>query len=364
MIKRIKKGYFTVIIDVYYNLNFFKKSVESIINQNYKKIELVIINNGANSEITKYINFIKKKNNFIKVLNYKKNIFSNDDPEQRFQICYNDALKISNCEYIYYQAYDDCISRDYLSRMSKLLKNENCVSASGMLLKINQYDEVTQNEKIGKFKNTRARFIHGGTITLDMWFNKHSFSYSSNILHFAFKRKALEKVGGFHRAIEQLVYLFILPQGMSGYDEKAFFYYREHPSQLNVITDNTGYIATKDIFSLTRKNKQLLEQIWSNYPESLLKKVIGRKSLYKNIDDHILKYTAKKIVISIYTLNFSGFYTILINNYRYNFYKYLIFYLFKMPIHSYYALRNKFKFISKNDQKLKNIYYYLFGYKR
>ena len=50
------------------------------------------------------------------------------------------------------------------------------------------------------------------------------------------------------------------------------------------------------------------EQIWSNYPESVLKKVIGRKSLYKSIDDHILKYTAKKIVMSIYTFNFSAFY--------------------------------------------------------
>ena len=364
MIEKFKKGYFTVIIDVYNNLNFFKDSVESIINQNYKKIELVIINNGANSEISKYINLIKKQNNFVKVLNYKKNIFSYEDPEQRFQICYNDALKISNCEYIYYQAYDDYISKDYLTRMSKLLKNKNCVSASGMLIKIDQNGEVTQNEKIGKFKNTRARFIHGGTITLDTWFNHHSFTMNSNVLHFAFKRKALEKVGGFHRAIEQLVFLFILPQGMSGYDEKAFFYYREHTSQLNKIMDDTGYIATKDIFSLTRKNKPLLEQIWSDYPESMIKIVIGRRSLYKRIDDHILEHTAKKIVLSIYTFNFYAFRKMLTNNYRYNFYKYLIYYIYKLPIYSYYALRNKFKIISKNDQKFKKIFNLLLGYKR
>ena len=357
MKKKFKPKYFTVIIDVYYNLKLFQKSINSILNQSYKKIEIVIIDNGSDHIISNFITVLKNKHVNIKVIRYKNNIYSHDDPEKRFQICYNEALKISFCEYIYYQSYDDLINKNYLTKMAKLLLNPNCITASGLLIKINEKGSIIQDAYIGRFKNIRSKFIHGGTITLDNYLNKHSYSYASNISHFAFKRKALEKVGGFHRAIEQLIFLFILPQGITGYDESAYFYYREHRNQGHKITLNEGYIASQDIMSLLKSKKKLFNEIWDNYPKSILKTIIGRKTLYQCIVNHILKYTASRIVECIYTFNFKSFYLIVIRNYNLNFYKYIPYYLFIRPIYIYYTLRDKFKIVKKYDPLFKKFFY-------
>ena len=241
--------------------------------------------------------------------------------------------------------------------MSKLLSDPNCVTASGMLIKINEKGSVLQDSYIGKFKNIRSKYIHGGTITLDNYLNRHSFSYSSNITHFAFKRKALDKVGGFHRAVEQLIFLFILPQGMTGYDETAFFYYREHQNQGHKVSLNKGYIASQDIFSLLRDKKKLFDEIWDHYPKSILKTLIGRKTLYQCIENHILKYTASRIIECLYTLNLKSFFLIILRNYNLNFYKYIPYYLFVRPIYIYYGLRQKFIIVKKYDSVLKKFFF-------
>ena len=52
---------FTVVTDVYWELPLFKQTIESVLNQTYKDIELIIVNNGASKEIISYIKKIKER---------------------------------------------------------------------------------------------------------------------------------------------------------------------------------------------------------------------------------------------------------------------------------------------------------------
>ncbi len=355
MNKNLKKEYFTVIIDVYYGLNYFKISLNSILKQTYKKIEIVIINNGAAKEISNYIQKVSKENPQVKVLNYQNNIYEKFDTEKRFDICFNEALKVSNCEYIYYQAYDDFISNDYLKKMANLLKKDECITASGLLISVDEEGKTKDNLNERKILNARSKYINGGSITIDNFFNNFSFIYSSNILHFAFKREALNKVGGFHRSVEQLIYFFILPQGSSGYDETAVFFYRNHSNQANLINLNSGVLGVKDSLELLRSNKNLFDDIWDKFPRNVIQRAIGRKKLFDKIEEVFIKLIAQRLIESLYSLNFRAMKNIFSVYKKENFYFYIFFYLFnyKSIKFLYYKVRNKFSIIRKNDEKFK-----------
>ena len=66
---------FTVITDVFYKLDIFKHTAEAILNQTYKNLEIIIIDNGASDEIKKYINDLKNADNRIKIIHHKENVF-------------------------------------------------------------------------------------------------------------------------------------------------------------------------------------------------------------------------------------------------------------------------------------------------
>ena len=51
---------FTVLIDVFWGLQFFQEALWHIQNQTYQNLEIIIANNGANNEITQFIENTKK----------------------------------------------------------------------------------------------------------------------------------------------------------------------------------------------------------------------------------------------------------------------------------------------------------------
>ena len=73
------KPIFTIVIDVYFKLHLFKLSIESIQKQTYKNLEIIVVNNGADQEITNYINLLSKKDSRIKILHYPKNLYDEDN---------------------------------------------------------------------------------------------------------------------------------------------------------------------------------------------------------------------------------------------------------------------------------------------
>lgn len=120
----------SVIVPVYNTCKYLKKCLDSIINQTYKDIEIIIVNDGSkdNSEdiIKEYLNKYKDKIVYIKQKN-------NGQGSAR-----NNGLKHAKGEYIGFVDSDDFIEKDMYEKMIKIAEKNN---SDIVICAINDYYE-------------------------------------------------------------------------------------------------------------------------------------------------------------------------------------------------------------------------------
>ena len=129
----------SIIIPVFKNIHFLKKSLSSAVNQTYKNTEIIIVNDGNKKddkeEIYKIKNKFKKK---IIVINLKKN--------QGVSNALNEGIKKSTGNYLSWLSHDDYFHLKKIEMQVDYLE-KNCA-------KICSCDFVEIN-KIGNFKIDR-----------------------------------------------------------------------------------------------------------------------------------------------------------------------------------------------------------------
>ena len=113
-----KKHLISVIIPVFKNVNYLKNSLKSVINQTYKNIEILVINDGNApkdvKEIKDIIFLFKKK---IKLLSIKKN--------NGVSNALNLGIKKSKGEYIAWLSHDDFFLKNKLKKQISLMIKKN-----------------------------------------------------------------------------------------------------------------------------------------------------------------------------------------------------------------------------------------------
>jgi len=293
---------FTIHIDVFFNLPLFREAIKAIQDQTYQNLEIIISNNGADQEITDFIIETKKIDKRVKVLTYEENIFSYDDPQVPNDVLFNNALKIAEGRYLFRQSYDDLIALDYIERMARLFnENTECISAAGLPIRIDIEGRVRPREireKSKRLYNLRPRYMPEHEMTLDYLNPKGSKMFSAPGTIFSFRKDALIKYGGFHRCVENSQLYGIVPFGITGFDEEAFFYWRRHEGQLNKALFQRGWTGVKENYSML--NDFNIKERWSVFGEDVAHYVVS------NISSRINKNAAQCTVICFFTLNFRG----------------------------------------------------------
>ena len=61
----------SIIILSYNQAEYISDAINSALNQTYKNLEIIIIDNGASDEIKKYINNLKNADNRIKIIHLR-----------------------------------------------------------------------------------------------------------------------------------------------------------------------------------------------------------------------------------------------------------------------------------------------------
>jgi hypothetical protein len=102
------------------------------------------------------------------------------------------------------------------------------------------------------------------------------------------------KYGGFHKAYESHQLYGIVPFGITGFDETAYFYWRRHEGQLNKTLTAQGRISTNEIFSLANSLDQ--EGKWEIYGNDTA------KYLVKKIKDNHAKTAAYWFALNLFSL--------------------------------------------------------------
>ena len=225
-----KKNLFTVIMDTYYRPELLKDAVNAVFRQTHENIELILVNNGATSETVDYLLELSELDRRVKLVHFKENQYSVDDPLKMLDVCLNAGLRVATGEYIWYQSDDDFMTDDYVEKMVRLfVDNPECTTAAGIPVPVDACGNIINTGP--RRNNIRPRYMLGHDMALDSLRGGKMFGAPGTI--FTIRREVLIESGGFHRNLEQSHLYGIVPFGITGFDETAVFHWRRHEGQLN-----------------------------------------------------------------------------------------------------------------------------------
>ena len=227
------KFIFTVSIATYNRYEFLKIALNSVLNQTYKNIEIILIDQSGDQQVSDYCYeaFLKYQN--IKLIRikgekYKYEKFKYfDDIDEPVINMWNAALfcSIGNC--IYPLSDDDYFGTDFIERMVILfLKNNNCVTVGGGVQSVDIYG----NDNYGLFKYSLARYTSASAF-INNSIEKGAEYFTHPGTYYTVKSQLLIENGGWDFWSDSSPIFRIMIYGDFGYDSDAILYWRHHPNQ-------------------------------------------------------------------------------------------------------------------------------------
>ena len=107
----------SIIIPIYNSSNYLNKTLNSVLNQTYKNIEVVCVNDGSTDNSLEILQDFQKKDNRIKIINQKN---------QGGSIARNIGLKNCSGDYVSFLDHDDIYHPQYLEILLYQLLKYNC----------------------------------------------------------------------------------------------------------------------------------------------------------------------------------------------------------------------------------------------
>ncbi len=161
----------SIIVCAYNTEKYIEKCIVSILNQSYKNIELLIVNDCSNDDTKKIINKYVKKDSRI--------IFIDNKDNKGLSYSRNIALKKSSGEYIGYIDSDDYIDENYYESLLNSLKKHNSDIAICDINLVYEKTGVINRVICGRKSNEKISFIKTGL--------------GASVCNKLFKREVIEK---------------------------------------------------------------------------------------------------------------------------------------------------------------------------
>ena len=131
-----KKKIFSIIIPIYNSETYLKRCLESVVSQEFKDFEIILINDCSSDNSLKICNFFKKKNQKIRLINNKRN--------KGVSISRNKGLKFAKGEYLIFLDSDDYIEKGVLQK----IYNSHIYKKKAVDIIIFNKNNYTQGKKI------------------------------------------------------------------------------------------------------------------------------------------------------------------------------------------------------------------------
>ncbi len=187
----------SVIIPTYKRANYIQRAINSVLNQTYYDIEIIVVDdNNPNTQERKDLENIMK--------NYKDNnkiIYIQHEKNKNGAAARNTGIKIAKGEYITFLDDDDFFLKDRIEKLVDVLNNnlEYNGAYTGCL--------ICNNKKV--IRTTEAK--RSGNLQLEMLKQKSFFGTGSNLF---IRREVLREINGFdesfkrHQDLEFMVRFF------------------------------------------------------------------------------------------------------------------------------------------------------------
>ena len=228
---------FTISIITYNRYEYAKNAINSVLSQTYKNIELILVDQCADEQVSSLCNDVFKYNSNVKLIRTKgtkleyKNFQFPDDIDDQLVNLYNAALFVSIGDGIFGLCDDDCLNEIYIEKIVDLfLENKNCVTAGSAIEIINEHG--VKNEIY--FSYTHDRYMSAKSFIENLIDKKDFFSAPG--YYFCVRSEIIIQQGGWDNQIDWSPIFRFMICGDHGYDKNAILYWRHHIGQAHWIS--------------------------------------------------------------------------------------------------------------------------------
>ena len=134
----MKEDLISVIIPVYNVEQYLEKCLNSVINQTYKNLEIILVDDGSTDSSDQICDEYAKEDSRIMVT-HKKN--------EGVAATRNLGISKSNGEYITFVDSDDFVDKDYINMLYKEIKNNNCDISTCQNVKFKKNIEILEKKQ-------------------------------------------------------------------------------------------------------------------------------------------------------------------------------------------------------------------------
>lgn len=174
----------SVIIPIYNVENYLKRCIDSVINQTYKNLEIILVDDGSKDNCGKICDEYAKVDSRIQVI-HKINGGLSD--------ARNAGLKVATGDYIYYIDSDDYIDNDMLEIMKKNLEKYNAdISICGIYKECENGNYTLKRNNVIEIMNSKEALIKLNSFSsfdMAVW-NKLYKKYIVDGIEFPFGKKS------------------------------------------------------------------------------------------------------------------------------------------------------------------------------
>lgn len=153
----------SIIIPCYNVEKYIEKCIKSILNQTYKNLEIIAIDDGSLDNTLVILNKFKEKDNRVNIIS-KKNTGVSDSR--------NIGIKSSTGDYLMFVDADDFLEEDAVEKLYNVLINNKVNIVRGMYRRISEKGALEENN-ISKYNNVNnyeiVKYILNGDISCYVW---------------------------------------------------------------------------------------------------------------------------------------------------------------------------------------------------
>jgi len=232
----------SIFILAYYKIHYLRQAVESVLDQDYQNVELILIDNDAIEDVPYYLEKVYREHPNVALLRFEENQYSWEDITSIY-VVFNVALMKANGSYVGCLSYDDKISSNYATKLMQLfIDNPACMTAAPASCSIDKNGEedldCQYKNRLMEKSNQRERYIDGFEIAKDTVckLNRKLFSAFGDVM--VINKELVVKNGGYDGLIDFSQVFKFAAFGVTGYDPSAKIFWRHHSEQANRMYDH------------------------------------------------------------------------------------------------------------------------------
>lgn len=248
-----EKYLFSVVIPIHNKENFVEEAIESVLSQNYKDFEIILVDDASTDNSNKVI---KKYESYNNVRSYKRSV-----PGPGGYAARNYGVEKANAEWICFCDADDYLEPDHLEKLKNTINLDSYIDfVSCSFYKENFSRRLKQNSNLKSGLNTRLEALRALSIS--------DFMHMNSV---AIRKDYFKYLGGFPEGKFRMggdVYFWfkcILNSPKIGYCNSPTSTWRCHSSEIasnskNLVGVNPVALLNGEDYSLNAKEFQLFKK--------------------------------------------------------------------------------------------------------